>query len=79
MASNPQDDGFSQLDDDRETNGCEWPNCSTPDCEHKRCDWGSETRCHFCEERRVGKVEMDRRYHATHSLDGTWNGVAFDE
>lgn len=52
------------------------PNCAVPDCEWKRCCWGSASFCHPHEMARVGKAEMDRRYALTHDAadDFAWNG-----
>lgn len=47
-------------------NGVEWPACPTPDCPHGICLWGDTGLCFPCSVIRVGQVEMDRRYEATH-------------
>jgi hypothetical protein len=67
------------LADYRETNGHEWPNCDTPDCEHKRCCWAGTGRCYPCSRRVLGKAEMDRRYNATHDAEQRWTGAVAEE
>lgn len=67
-----------QLADFRERSGYDWPNCATPDCEHKACVWAGTGQCYPCSERRLGKSEMDRRWAATRVEDGlAWNGIPY--
>lgn len=47
-----------------------WPNCTTPDCEHKQCTWSGTPFCFPCAERWLGHAEMVRLFDATHDL--TW-------
>jgi hypothetical protein len=42
-----------------------WNKCATEGCSHNVCTWGSHSLCYPCEEKIVGKEEMDRRYKAT--------------
>jgi hypothetical protein len=70
MDWNDEADEFDQLADFRETYGFEWPNCATPDCEHKRCCWSGTDFCHPCAVRVLGRPEVDRRYRATHDAGG---------
>lgn len=55
-----------------------WPNCTTPDCENKQCEWAGMDVCHPCAVKRVGLVEMERRYAVTHP-DGQWDGTIATE
>ena len=43
-----------------------WAECATDGCGYKVCSWGSDKHCYPCEERVVGKDEMERRYNETH-------------
>ena len=50
----------------------DWPNCPTPDCQFKVCTWAGTGRCSPCSKAKLGEVEMQRRYNATHT-DGKLN------
>lgn len=69
------EDEFDQLAAYRERWGYEWPNCATPDCEHKRCCWAGTGLCYPCSRLLFGRSEMNRRYRATHDAEGGWTGA----
>ena len=57
-----------------------WPNCPTPDCQHKVCLWAGTGLCSPCSDRKVGKLEMEKRYLVTHDgVTGRWNGIPYAE
>lgn len=46
-----------------------WPNCASPDCGYKVCDWAHPTLCYRCAEQILGTAEMERRYEVSHNHD----------
>lgn len=64
-------------DDDLDAELAAWPKCATPDCEHKMNLWAGLPFCSPCTERRIGAVELERRYAATHDASGQWSGEPY--
>lgn len=48
----------------------EWPNCRTPDCGNKQCDWSGTVYCCPCATTLLGPEEMIQRFNETH--DKPW-------
>ena len=46
----------------------EWPNCMTPDCEHKQCMWAKVPFCFVCAAKKLGRAELIRRFNETHEV-----------
>lgn len=47
----------------------EWPNCATPDCAFKVCDWAHPSLCYRCAEQVLGPALMEKLYALTHDHD----------
>lgn len=52
----------------------DWPNCETPDCQHKHCCWATDnTLCFPCNVRKFGRDKVLARWDETH------DGLTFQE
>lgn len=57
------------MTDTRQQRLIEWPNCTTPDCEFKKCMWSGTDLCYNCFRDKVGIRAVMQRYSDTHPAE----------